>query len=323
VKIFRIVLTGEEHPNYTITKAFQKTFEHVDTLYWDTIDSIETVNSIVQARVKAIKYDAVFMQIQRAKVITVETAKVLSEHSMVFNWTGDVRSDLSWYIEIAPYVCTLFTNMTDVHKLRKLGFRSTYLQTGYDDKYYFNTQQVRYNNIAFCGHYYSKADFPLTQLRADAVTELKRKFPINFNLYGNGWDDIGIKSEGAADNEWEALLYNKSSLALSISHFDYSHYYSDRLLRELACGACVLSHRFQHCEEEFEDGVHIVYWDNIEDLVAKTNYYMSHPEKARAIGNAAAEYVAKKHNWVRFTEKLRRMIAVSKLTKEDVAHHFD
>jgi len=308
MKIFRIVLTGEEYPNYTITKSFNKIFDCVDTLYWNEIDSIHMVNSIVQARVKAIKYDAVFMQIQGAGIITVETAKILSEYSSVFNWSGDVRTDITWYIEIAPYVVTLFTNMTDVEKLKTLGFRAEYLQTGYDDEIYFNTCQIRYNNIAFCGHHYGKADFPLTQLRIDAVTELKRKILINFNLYGSGWKDIGIISEGTADNNWEALLYNKSNLALSISHFDYSRYFSDRLLREMACGGCVLSHRFKDCELDFKDAEHIVYWDNIEDLIEKTNYYLSHPEEARVIGTSAAKYVFENYTWVKFAERFKNII---------------
>ena len=145
MKILRVVLTGEEPPYYTITNAFKSVFDEVDTIYWDEIKNISEMNGIVRARVQAIKYDAVFMQIQHPEIIELETAKVMSEHSLVFNWSGDVRTDITWYEQIAPYVITLFTNMTDVEKLVSQGYRADYLQCGYDHKYYFQKQLKRHN----------------------------------------------------------------------------------------------------------------------------------------------------------------------------------
>lgn len=308
MKIFRIVLTGEEPPHYTITNAFKSVFEKVDTLYWDEFKDIKQMNEIVQARVKAERYDAVFMQIQGGNIISFETAKVLSEHSLVFNWTGDVRADISWFIELGPYVVTLFTNNTDVKKMKELGFRSEYLQCGYDHKIYFNKEVKRYDNIAFCGNYYPEMQFPLTKERVEAVRFLKTYYPDNFNLYGNKWDKLLFKSEGIANNEKEALLYNVTSLALSISHFNYSRYFSDRLLREMACGCCVLSHRFKDCELEFTDGKEIVFWDDHKDLLKKIDYYFTHPQKARDIGNEAAKYVSTNYTWEVFAKKLKNHI---------------
>jgi len=308
MKIFRIVLTGEEPPHYTITNAFKSVFDEVDTLYWDEFKDIDLMNQIVQAGVRAKKYDAVFMQIQGEKIISLETAKVLSENSLVINWTGDVRTDISWYIEIAPYVVTLFTNNTDVKKLKELGLNSEYLQCGYDHKIYFNKQKNRYDNIAFCGNYYSQMQFPLTNQRVEAVRLLKMHYPDKFNLYGSNWYAVNLKSEGIANNEKEALLYNVTSLALSISHFNYSRYFSDRLLREMACGCCVLSHRFEDCELEFEDSKQIVYWDNHKDLLQKIDYYISNPKKARDIGNEASEYVSKKYTWGVFAQNIKELI---------------
>jgi spore maturation protein CgeB len=238
----------------------------------------------------------------------LETAKVLSENSLVFNWTGDVRTDISWFVEIAPYVVTLFTNNNDVKKIKELGFNSEYLQCGYDHKIYFNKEKNRYDNIAFCGNYYPEMQFPLTKERVEIVRLLKTHFPENFNLYGDKWDKLLFKSEGIANNEKEALLYNVTSLALSISHFNYSRYFSDRLLREMACGCCVLSHRFKDCELEFTDGKHIVYWDDHKDLLQKIDYYISNPKKARKIGNEAAEYVKLNYRWENFALNLKTLI---------------
>jgi glycosyltransferase involved in cell wall biosynthesis len=308
MKILRIVITGEEPPHYTITKAFEKKFEKVDTFYWDEFVDLRYMNEVVQARVKAHKYDVVFMQLQKDGIITTDTAKILSENvPVVFNWTGDVRTDIEWFKLLGPHMVTLFTNMTDVEKMRNCGLRSDYLQTGYDHIYYFNQNKNRLNNIAYCASYYPDSDFPLTQDRAEAVRLLKTHFPEKFNLYGRDWQKIGLKSEGYANNTHEALLYNATSLALSISHFNYSRYFSDRLLREMACGCCVLSHRFQDCELEFEDKKHIVYWDDHQDLLEKVQYYLTHPTEARKIGDEASRYVSENYNWENVIENLKKL----------------
>lgn len=308
MKILRIVLTGEEPPHYTITQAFKNNFSEVDTIYWDEYQDLNFMNSIVQAGVRAKKYDVVFMQIQGPNVISLETAKVLSQNSLVFNWSGDVRRDITWYKELSPYVVTLFTNINDVESIKEIGSRADYLQTGYDHAHYFNSNRARLNNIAFCGNYYPKMDFPLTEERVSVSRLLKIKYPDNFNLYGFGWENAGLKSEGIADNKKEALLYNATSLALSISHFNYSRYFSDRLLRELACGCCVLSHRFPDCELEFTENKNIVFWQSQTELLEKIDYYFKHPEQARKIGNEASNYVLQNYHWDSVIKRFKELI---------------
>lgn len=320
MRVFRIVLTGEEPPHYTITKAFERGFEQVDTLYWDEFKDMSTMNEIVRARVIAHRYDLVFMQLQAEKVIEPNTAKVLHDNAgLVVNWTGDVRRDITWFREIGPYVVTAFTNETDVERMRRSGHRAEYLQTGYDHVYYQNRGMRRLDNIAFCGNYYPQMQFPLTKLRSDTARLLKLEFPENFNLYGRNWDLIGLKAEGFADNEKESLLYNVTSMALSISHFNYSRYYSDRLLREMACGCCVLSHRFKDCEKEFVDGKHIVYFDNAHDLVKKIAHFRENPNHARRIGDEAARHVSSTLKWDNFVANLKTL--TEKYKNERTATH--
>lgn len=308
MKLLRIVLTGEENPHYTITDAFKKAFDIVDTIYWDEFKDYRFLNEVVIARASAHKYDAIFMQLQAPNIITPETARELSKKCLVFNWSGDVRKNIDWYKEMSPFVITLFTNVHDVLEIRKVGGRAEYLQCGYDHKYYFNRNIARLNNVAFCGNFYPEMQFPLTTLRVNTVRLFKKTYPENFNLYGSNWDKADLKSEGIADNEKEALLYNVTSLALSISHFNYSRYFSDRLLREMACGCCVLSHRFEDCDLEFTDLKHIVFWDNEIDLIQKAEYYLNNPEKAREIGDEAARFVSQNYSWNVFTENFKKII---------------
>lgn len=308
MKLLRIVITGEEPPFYTISEAFNAQFSKVDTIFWDSFPPSENMNLFIQDKARAEGYDVVFMQIMAPNIIHPETARVLSEKALVFNWTGDVREDLTAYTQIGSHVITLFTNMTDVQKMRDLGFRSDFLQVGYDHRYYHNLNLERLNNIAYCANYYPETGFPLTNYRLECVRALKINFPENFNLYGNKWEYADIKSQGKADNNLEATLYNRSTMALSVSHFDYSHYFSDRLLREMACGSMVLSHRYQDCDQDFTDEKNIVFFDSAEDLVDKVRFYRSKPELTEKIGVAGREHVEKQYKWSSVVAKFQELI---------------
>jgi len=271
MKILRVTMDGEEHPNYTITKAFQSFFEenNVKTIWWQ---KERDVNNAIVKEVTGNKYDAVFMQIQGDGVISEHSAQAISDCSLGFNWTGDARNDVDWYARFGKYFVTLFTNMTDVEKMRNLGFRSDYLQVGYDDYYYNGGNANRLDNIVFCANHYPNGGFPLTEYRRNIAHYLRNEFRERFNLYGNSWDD---HSSRFVNNEGEADIYRSCGIAINCSHFDYSRYSSDRILREMACGAFVLTHRYKDIELDFTDNKHLVAWDSIPDLIDKCRYYLS------------------------------------------------
>lgn len=304
MKILRVVFIGEEHPHYTITKAFESGFE-VDTIYWEEIETRQ-LNSILIARVKAIKYDAVFMQIQSNGIILPETAKIMSEHTLVLNWTGDVRNDIIWYKQLAAYCITIFTNMTNVVEMQNEGYNAEYLQTGYDHNWYYNMNLERQNGIVFCANYYPSQHFPETNERLEVIRGLYH-LP-EFKLYGGGWEKFAMPQKAISNRE-EAETYNKNTLSISVSHFNYSMYFSDRLLREMACGSCVISHRFQDFEETgLVENKNIVFYDNIPNLLEKCHYYLNNKDEAIAIGKNAADFVANNYRWSNFVENLKKII---------------
>lgn len=311
LRMIRVVLDGEEAPHYTVTKAFEKQFEVVDTIWWQKYPDRTQLGHVLEASVLVSKPDVVFMQIQQGGVISPDVVRKISKTALVINWTGDVRSDINWYIELGKAgALTLFTNNTDVEKMRKLKLKADYLQIGYDHMYYYPQPEVKkLHNIVFCGNYYPEHDFPLTRQRVQAVHALKTAFGDGFNLYGGGnWKNIQLHPECPADNESEAKIYNACSIAISISHFDYKRYYSDRLLRELACGAFVLSHRFQDCELEFKDGEHLVYFDTKEEMIELCKYYYNKPELRAKIGASAAAHVKKHCTWEVRVKELQTLI---------------
>jgi spore maturation protein CgeB len=295
MKILRIAMDGEEYPNYTLTNAFKNVFSEVKTIWWQQISD---VNATIINEVTNGGYDAVFLQIQSPNVINEAAAKAIYEHSLGFNWTGDVRTNIDWYIRLGKYFVTCFTNMTDVLKMRQLGLRAEYLQIGYDDKYYFPQESECHNNIVFCANYYPNNDFPLTSYRKDIVYALKREFGDKFNLYGANWRGCGISAEvEQVNNSQEAHIYRTAAIAINCSHFDYSRYSSDRLLREMASGAFVLSHNFKDIDKDFNNREHLVTWDNISDLIEKCHYYLKNCDERKQIAAIGCQYVKNTATW--------------------------
>jgi glycosyltransferase involved in cell wall biosynthesis len=215
----------------------------------------------------------------------------------VLNWTGDVREDLSDYIKYSQFCITLFSNETNVIHFKNLNLKSEFLQVGYDHHYYYNTNSPRKNQIVFCANHYPHINFPLTNYRAEVASAMKYHFGEKFILYGYGWDKLGLKSEGIAKNVEEARVYNESLLAINLSHFNYKRYFSDRMLREMACGAMVLTHRFEDCEIDFKNNEHFVIWENIEDLVKKCEYYLSNPEECQRISTNGTKEAEENYKW--------------------------
>jgi len=296
VKLLRIAMNGEESPHYTLTKAFSDNFSEVKTIWWEERPR-EFLNNEIINEVTNNKYDAVFLQIQHPNIINESAAIAIHENSIGFNWTGDVRTNIDWYINLGKYFVTLFTNMTDVEKMRSLGLRADYLQIGYDHNYYYPEERICHNNIVFCGNYYAKADFPLTGLRREFVQALRKEFGNRFNLYGGNWKpDISPECE-YVNNQDEAEIYRTCAIAINCSHFDYSRYSSDRLFREMASGAFVLSHAYKDYNIDFENKKHLVVWNDIPELIEKCYYYLDNESERNIIAKQGCDFVQSNANW--------------------------
>ena len=137
------------------------------------------------------KPDVVFMQIQAPNIITHSVCKIMKDAgAYIINWTGDKRHDVpQWMIDLAPYVSlTSFSNMDDVNTMRSLGFKSEYLEIGYDPEIYKpEGEALNMPEIVFMGNNYGRGFFPMSGFRIDMVDFLKTEYGNRFGVYGSGW----------------------------------------------------------------------------------------------------------------------------------------
>ena len=237
--------------------GFQQAF--IDVVGEDNYREISTgdsqVNEKTQYMIAMFKPDILFMQIQAPNIISIETCEYAKNSGcFVINWTGDKRHEVpQWMVDLAPYVnCTSFSNMEDVYKMRALGFKSDFLEIGYDPTIYTPIgEALQMPEIVFMGNNYGRGYFPMSGFRIDMVDFLKNEYGNRLGVYGSGWA-YGNGNFNHSQHE-EAKAYRGAKIAINVSHFDCDTYNSDRLLRILGSGVMCLTYEHINMKEIFRN----------------------------------------------------------------------
>ncbi len=253
------------HPDNGFTKALRKV---CDTLI-ETND-ITTIDSC----------DLLFLQPHDYGINIGQLARLKAAGAVILHWIGDARDTTPQYCyDYAPFVTvTCFSNMRDVRNMQAAGWDAAYLQIGADPEIYFpNYQTPKHIDIVFMGN--NHASFPLSDYRMEMVHELKRTYGERFKSYGHGMHDGYISNQHE-----EAEVYRRSKIGINLSHYDYERYTSDRMMRMLCSGVCVLSHRYTAMEEEFNGEV--VVWDSLDELKNQIDSLLANEVKRQEIATA-------------------------------------
>jgi hypothetical protein len=281
------------HVGYPMTQLqdeFKKYCRNYIFLHRDS----PNLNSKVIAAFSNNTPNIVFCQLQAAGILGIEVIKTMRQNkTYMINWTGDARRPIpSWYKEYAPFFdITLFSNETDVQEMRSLGFRSAFWNIGFETKLYDPLAPAYLNHdIVFMGNNYPEA-FPLSSLRSDMVNKLKTEFGSSFHVFGNGWGTT------CTNEQQESCIYRGSKIAISLSHYDLERYFSDRMLRIMGCSTLCLTKWYPGIEKDFTDGVDVVVWRDIPDLIAKIHYYLKNPKERFIIARGGFLRVTLEHTW--------------------------
>lgn len=277
-----------------------------DVIYYDWSGRNKSFNFDIRALVDKHQPDIVFLQLQTPGVISREAAKYISSKSFVINWTGDVRHPLpSWFKEIGPYCLSLFTNMNDVEEMRRLGFKSDYLQIGFPEKIFTPKGEKKVcPEIIFMANY--TRGFPMSNYRLQIVEKLKARYGKRFAVYGNGW---GNGYHAVPDQHEEARFYRGCKIAINLSHFNYKRYSSDRIFRLMGAGAFCLSHHYPEIETEFTPGVHLDVWRDENHLIEKIEHYLSNDSERKKIAKAGCDHVHNNYKWANRINELAELIS--------------
>lgn len=272
-------------------QGFRQVFDDYDEIYVGS----PTLNDEIMSR----SPDLVFIQ-KQDRGISEEALIHLKKTAFVINWTGDVRSRIPNYIfEYGKHVdLTCFSNMNDVHTLRKLGYNAEFLQIGFDPAIYYPSACEKDLDVVFMGN--NVGTFPLSKLRIDMVRKLKEVYGDRFKAFGNGMPDGNLMG----NQPGEADIYRRAKIGINLSHFDYERYTSDRLFRMLGCGILVATHEYKGIYNDFNPHDFAV-WNNFDELKQQIDYYLVNGDARRKIANNGHQKAMGKH---KFSDMARDII---------------
>jgi predicted metal-binding protein len=304
-------------PHYTLANAFKQYFPNCYVYDWVNAAKrrgLPRAQHEFLSWLRVNKPEYTFMQLQNPANMTVKMARDMAKYTKIINWSGDVRQSKEWYrwfADIGREIhLTLFSNETDVEVLKSMGVKNVgYLQIAFDNGWYYKQENKVTDKvmpeIVFCANNYGT--FQLSKYRADVAQALKDKYGDRFQLHGMGWKDYGFDTQ-KCNNTTEALLYNNCKIAISVSNFQHKRYYSDRLLRIMACGAFPLSHRYENIEADFKEGEDIVIFENTDHLIEQCEYYLNNETERQRIAENAMKTVWASHKWENRMEELIKFL---------------
>lgn len=252
-------------------------------------------NQLLRNLFNDFKPEIVFTQIQTPGIIDRDLVKYISDSGCkVISWNGDIRAETpQWMIDIAPYCISSFSNMRDVRFMRDAGFKSEYLEIGYDPEIYRpDGDKMACPEVVFMANNYVDM-FPLSTFRSAIVKTLAMNFNSLFGVYGSGWPG-GSGNLNHSQPE-ESKYYRGAKIAINCSNFKEERYSSDRLLRIMGSGCFCISHKFKNMD--YVDGVHLVTFENMNDLVDKIKYYLCHDEERNKIAYLGQQLVLSRNTF--------------------------
>jgi len=208
--------------------------------------------------------------------------------------------------EIYDYV--FLQNKVIVERLNNKKIR--YMPFGYyPDQYYPINRKLKYD-VSFMG--YPQTNLPFDQdLRCKILKEVNNHFRIK--IYGKGFAKRmeRVKTYRFKSHRKQRNVYNNTLINLdipyinsSLSEYRNALHLKNRFFEIPACKSFLITKRFKEAENIFKEKVHCEYYDNVEDLLDKIEYYLKNPQQAKIIAKNAYKEVKSKHT---FTHRFKQM----------------
>ena len=285
-----------------IARAFVEEGHEVRVVDWRKVfreKRRSDVEALCIKEAKEFQPQACFAQFQTHGVISRKFPQVLNDLGCFsIQWSGDVRHPLpDHYVELAPYFdVTSFSNGTDVELIRAKGYRSEFLQIGYDATVYNTEGAGERSGVVFLGNNYGEYKFAESASRRAMVQAMAEAFPDQFTVYGTAWEGVVPPKNcgGYAPEGTDADILRRSLVAVGYDHFHRPGFASDRLLRATACGCATVNQYYEGIEAEhpYVGAAH-----SIDDMVRMVGYALRNPEQSRVVGGQAAQWTKDHHQW--------------------------
>jgi len=252
--------------------------------------------------------DVILMQVHTPSAYSINAkfiSLLKSEHpnAKLVNWNGDYHpEDLLSPANVAmakefDLQCVVTTQVADVY--RQAGVNWKYWQVGYEESDAQPDGNTPRHDVVFLANAYARERVALgrvLRLFGDSAG-------CSVGLYGTWPAAIGSNGNTLYDFDAGCKLYRAAKIAISDSQWKgATGFVSNRLFQAMAAGgALLLQQRFSGMEEllGLRDGVHLVVWDDVNDLRSKMKYWLddSNDSKRRRITATGCEFMREHHSF--------------------------
>jgi len=254
------------------------------------------VDGLLATRIKNYKPDIIYVNFVRAlDAVTIEQMRQVAPNAVFIGADGDPWPQLQRNRVEAAKKIDILTATNDGEFLqvyRDAGvpfciFMPNLCDPDIDHRY--EVSQEWKTDILWTGQIrHNPKRFPGEAMRYELVTRLVRMK--NCTVYGCcGRPEIGGIN----------YLYTISGARIGLTiNADNSVrlYHSDRLTHYLSCGTFVLAKRVPDTDLLFKDGLHLRYFDSVEEFFDLTNWYLNHESERIKIANAGMQRVHTEFN---------------------------
>jgi len=275
---------------------------------------ISTRNKIVDLAIEN-KTDLIFLHIQRGDILDNEAAIVLNSVAPTVNYTFDVRGNITWYKNIAPFIThTFFACQEDVNECISERINNiSLLQSSCNYEWYkrWRTAPLILNppphpEIVFIGNNYEGAinEFPLSGERQRMIEFLYDSFGDKFAAYGLG------QKEGMVNPQQEINILNRAKIVVCQNNFSRNQYQSDRVWRSLGCGTFTLLKSEAGVGEIFQIENDCDVWHDFADLKIKIEYYLENEKERKDIAASGNLWATSTQRWQDRVKNILEVIGV-------------
>ena len=246
------------------------------------------------------------IQAHDADDLTVERMKELKRqhpNSIFLSWNGDYQAH-NLFNPVYQELMSLFDKALFVEaSIKDIMPNWGWWEIGYEEYEKKPLDDVPAYDVIFLGNEYS--------LHRTSMGHILREMNCKVGIYGS-WKSIRPDGSNMYDFADADALYRKAKIVISDAQYPQCvGYVSNRLFQALYAGAFVLQQHINEMDEyvDITDGVHVATWDKIEDIPAKVDYWLSHPEERERIALAGHTKAVKDFS---FTSRVKELNAIIK-----------
>ncbi|MBB1399444.1 glycosyltransferase [Pseudoalteromonas sp. SG44-8] len=225
---------------------------------------------------------SVLMDIRNKGSMVVNIAM---DDKLPVHWKEDKYGRLSGAIGLANSVdLTLNTYKQAVSMYAKHGADCIYWPLA-SNQDVFKPENEKVYDVVFIGSNYG--------YRAKLINKLQ-KAGINIKAFGPGFESGMISAQESAE------IFGKSKIILGIGYISYSRKLATLKLRDfdaLFTGALYITTRNPDLEDILIENEHIVYYDSINELIEKIEYYLKNESVRLDVAERALKLANENHTW--------------------------